>query len=149
VSARPEADADIMGKKMFSRNTRHSYRIFIRLPEGYGESDRRHDVLYLLDGDKYFADVAEAVRQRPDGAPEKDLIIVGTATLRGRTAASGITLLSGCRISHRGRRRNSTLLRAEHAPLIDREYRTNADRGRLIAAIARRIAGVRTGSCSI
>ena len=52
LSATPDADADITGKKLVSRHTRHTYRVYIHLPDGYNESDR--DVLYLLDGDKYF-----------------------------------------------------------------------------------------------
>ncbi len=136
LSARPDADADIMGKKMFSRNTRHSYRVYVHLPAGYDESDRRHDVLYLLDGDRYFGDVVEAVRQRPDGAPEKDLIIVGIGYAKGANRRKrdytpvrvpGFPTGGGVKKFYR-------FLRAELAPRIDREYRTNAGpSGRLIA----------------
>ncbi|MBP7603308.1 MAG: alpha/beta hydrolase [Spirochaetes bacterium] len=136
LSATPDADADITGKKLVSRHTRHTYRVYIHLPDGYNESDRRHDVLYLLDGDKYFGDVVKAVQERPDGAPEKDLIIVGIGYGKGANhrkrdytpiRVPGFPTGGGVKKFYR-------FLRTELAPRIDRKYRTNAGpAGRLIA----------------
>ena len=134
LSATMGADADIAGKKMVSRHTRHSYRVYVHLPAGYGESNRRHDVLYLLDGDRYFGDVVKALQERPDGAPERDLIIVGIgygerANHRKRdytpVRVPGFPTGGGVKKFYR-------FLRTELAPRIDRKYRTNRSEERRV-----------------
>lgn len=128
--------AGMDGRTLVSRHTRHSYRVYVRLPEGYGGSNQRYDVLYLLDGDKYFGEVVETVKELPDGSPEKDIIIVGIGYGRGPNQRKrdytpvrvpGFPTGGGVRNFYR-------FIRTELAPRVERAYRTNAKRaGRLIA----------------
>ncbi len=122
--------------RLLSRYTGHSYLLHISLPEDYDTSERACDVLYLLDGDKYFDEVVALLRNGAGRGPGGDLIIVGigyekTANRRKRdytpVKVPGFPTGGGVKKFYR-------FLRHELVPRIDRTYRTNAGRaGRCIA----------------
>jgi predicted alpha/beta superfamily hydrolase len=130
------AGADMDGTRLLSRYTRHSHLLRVSLPEDYDTSERTCDVLYLLDGDKYFDEVVALLRNGAGRGPGGDLIIVGigyekTANRRKRdytpVKVPGFPTGGGVKKFY-------LFLRHELVPRIDRTYRTNAVRaGRCIA----------------
>ena len=130
------------------------YPIFVSLPKNYSKTDTVHyPVLYVLDGNSNFP-IAHATRQMLDlvGAIE-DVIIVAigyewdksyqpwftrrwndlTPTTDGKADTSqqylGALNLSKGSLASGGAERFITILKTEIFPFIQKEYKTNDDRG--------------------
>ncbi len=66
-------------RKIYSSVVGQEYLLKIRLPEGYGRSEKRYPVLYLLDGDHAFAMATDIVQYLEYGGNVPELIIVSPA----------------------------------------------------------------------
>ena len=53
------------------------YRIYVALPEGYGEGSKRYPVLYLLDADAAFSLATQAYRLLRVDSTTPDLLLIG------------------------------------------------------------------------
>lgn len=63
---------------LYSNTVQDSFSIFVQLPEDYGKKNhQRHPVIYHLDGNAYFEQVCDAVRQRKQNKGATAPIIVG------------------------------------------------------------------------
>jgi uncharacterized protein len=111
-----------------------SYRISVSLPAGYETGDQRYPVVYVLDGDWYFAMAASTARLLEVAGELPPLIVVsigygGTIAeqraRRGREftpdAVAGLAG-SGAAAAFLG------VLQKELVPLVERRYRTSSDR---------------------
>ncbi|MBL1214620.1 MAG: alpha/beta hydrolase [Ignavibacteriae bacterium] len=62
---------------LYSTAVEDTFYLYIKLPKGYGESDKRYPILYLLDGDIAFPMASSIVRYLQYGSHVPDIIIVG------------------------------------------------------------------------
>lgn len=117
-----------------SREARHLYHIYVRLPEGY-ESDRqrRYPVVYLLDGDSLFPIVAPThlFLTIDDKLPEAIVVGISYGSFAKPTNRRHIDFMppargvppaeSGAAAFHR-------FLKSELIPAVERRYRADPER---------------------
>ncbi len=128
--------ADITRGPLESRHTGHAYRVYIHLPMDYEKSDRRYNVLYLLDGDKHFDATVGMLAARVESEFGRDIIIVGIGygeSINRRKRDYTPVKVPGFPEGG-GVKKFYGFLEKELVPRIDKAYRTNAGRmGRCIA----------------
>lgn len=138
---------DVESSEFHSRFTGHDYRVFVALPSGYRQSNRRYPVLYAPDYDGVFFGLRSAAFLMNFGSMLEDFILVGVplksenmdAWARDRTfdltpTADRAVNASTGKQYHGGVRSGGApqFLRAlteELIPFIESKYRVTSDRG--------------------
>ena len=107
-----------------SESIADSFRIFISIPNGYKDNDKKYPVLYVLDGDIAYGMAASIARYLEVGGNIPELIIVGIGY-------GSIDKLSGSKrsrdyipIAIGGAENFLIFLKDELIPYVDSNYRT-------------------------
>ncbi|MEM7354186.1 MAG: alpha/beta hydrolase-fold protein [Acidobacteriota bacterium] len=122
-----------------------TYRIFVALPRGYGASEARYPVIYVLDADILFGTVAETARLLPlegfflgrQSVPEA--LIVGIAYPGGfdeMAAKRGRDFTPTTEPSQDGAARFFRFLKEQLIPMIESNYRADPGDRALIGTSA-------------
>lgn len=111
-------------KVIVSTSVNDSFYVFISLPDGYNDSEKRYPVLYVLDGDVAFGMAASIARYLQIGENIPELIIVGIGYgLLDKSA--GENRRRDYRPAQTGGAENFlNFLEVELIPFIDANYRT-------------------------
>ena len=135
ISTAP-ASAENTRENIMSETVGRAFMLCIYLPEGYSTSGMRYPVVYLLDADKHFKQVARKVDIKIRQGHIRPIIIAGIGYNAGRnfrkqdytpTRISGFTGSGGVEKFY-------GFIRNELIPLIDARYRTIPEqKGRAIA----------------
>ena len=129
------------------------YRLFVALPRGYGETEQRFPVLYVLDADIFIGTITETVRLLPlervftTRQVVPDVIVVGIAypggfdemaRKRGRdfTPTAEFKAGSAAKDELDGAARFFRFLERQAIPFIDKTYRTKPRDRTLIGSSA-------------
>lgn len=110
-----------------------AYHIYVRLPDGYGESDERYPTVYVLDGGNLFPMLAPYYQYLRFGEEVPDMILVGISyggdtVDEGNYRSTDFTAPSDERDYWGGAPRFQAFLREELFPLIEENYRSNENR---------------------
>ncbi len=114
-----------------SREVKHTYHVFVRLPESYEESgDRAYPTVYLLDGGSTFPMLGGYYRYLSLGEDIPDLIVVGISYgtddwKNGNNRSHDYTAPSSEREYWGGAADLQKMLRTELLPLIEKTYRSD------------------------
>ena len=109
------------------------FHIYVRLPEGYGDTDRRYPTVYLLDGGNTFPMLAPYYHYLNFGEEVPDMIVIGISYgsdnfENGNFRSTDYTAPSDAREYWGGAESFQAFLRDELFLLVEREYRSNASR---------------------
>lgn len=120
-------------KQIDSESVGRSYHIYIKLPDGYGESSEKYPTVYLLDGGALFPLLSAYYQYLNFGGEVPDAIIVGisygTADPRkGNYRSTDYTAKSKEREYYGGAVKFQQFLSDELIPYIESTYRSRADR---------------------
>ena len=124
---------DVRYHHVNSETIGRGFHIYVRLPEGYGESDQSYPTIYLLDGGGTFPMLAPYYRILNFGEEVPDMIVVGIS-YGGETFEGGnyrstdFTAPSEERDYWGGAPRFQSYLRDELFPVIENGYRSDPDR---------------------
>lgn len=114
-----------------SKAAEHTYHVFVRLPESYGESgDRAYPTIYLLDGGSTFPMLGGYYRYLSLGEEIPELIVVGISYgtsdwQNGNNRSHDFTAPSDEREFWGGAADFQKMLRTELLPLIENAYRSD------------------------
>lgn len=124
----------VPASRLYARAVQDSFSVFVRLPAGYSRKrDEKHPVVYLLDANAYFDQVADFVdgKNRRNSASAPILIGVGYAdfaqndTLRNRDYTFPQALPEDSFSISGGADRFLRFLQTELIPFIDANYLTD------------------------
>lgn len=109
------------------------YHVFVRLPEGYDESDQDYPTIYLLDGGGTFPMLASYYRNLRFGEEAPDMIVVGIsygsdAVEGGNYRSTDFTAPSAERDYWGGAAGFQEFLGDELFPVIESGYRSDQNR---------------------
>ena len=135
ISTAP-ASAEHTRENIMSETVGRDFMLCIYLPEGYSTSGMRYPVVYLLDADKHFKQVARKVDIKIRQGHIRPVIIAGIGYGAGRNFRKQDytpTRISGFKGSG-GAEKFCGFIRNELIPLMDARYRTIPEqKGRAIA----------------
>jgi predicted alpha/beta superfamily hydrolase len=127
--------SDTRYHRLESKQTNHEYHVFVRLPEGYAsEENIGLPTVYLLDGGITYPLLAGYYRYLSflgEEIPEAILVGIAYGTddwENGNTRGTDFTAASAEREHYGGAPRFQKMLSEELLPLIERTYRSSADR---------------------
>ena len=124
---------DVRYHHVSSEAVGRAYHIYVRLPDGYGQSEQRYPTVYLLDGGNTFPMLAPYYQYLNFGEEVPDMILVGISygsdTFEGGNYRStDFTAPSAEREYWGGAPQFQTFLRDELLPVIEGDYRSDANR---------------------
>jgi predicted alpha/beta superfamily hydrolase len=104
--------------------THREYKLFVGMPDGYGESDSSHPVIYALDGNSLFPALTNITRILAyfDQIPKTIVVGIGSPTLEEMFEQRRIDYNP----ADEGTKLFLQVLRQEIIPLIEREYSTRS-----------------------
>ena len=120
-------------EEFVSNTVDDTFKVYIKLPDGYNGSEESYPVLYLLDGDITFPTALGAVQYLDFGNYFHELIIVGIGynTLdwrKGNMRNRDYTAMSTPERPYQGGAGKFMIfLKDELVPSIDKQYRTDTD----------------------
>ena len=124
---------DVRYHQVESESVGRGYHIYVRLPDGYAESEESYPTVYLLDGGNTFPMLAPYYQYLTFGEEAPDMILVGISygsdTFEGGNFRStDFTAPSEERDYWGGATAFQAFLSKELFPFVESNYRSNANR---------------------
>lgn len=124
---------DVRYHQVESEGVGRGYHIYVRLPDGYAESEASYPTVYLLDGGNTFPMLAPYYQYLNFGEEVPDMILVGISygsdtVAGGNFRSTDFTAPSEERDYWGGATAFQAFLRNELFPIVESDYRSNANR---------------------